>query len=152
MTNLMATQVKSKERHTAAHTTGLYNPRLSCNAHAHSAFCLVIVAVWQLFSSVNPTAIVSNQESNEDLDPHKKIPFKLKLSTQSCSLAAMIAILLLACMWASSCKQSSMVIIATSSVHAWDPLLAPPRHQHISTFLLQLLVAVASLRCPNYQS
>ena len=61
-------------------------PRLSCNVHAHSAFCLVTVAVWQLFSCVNPTAIVSDRESNEGLAAHKKLPFKLKLGTQSCSI------------------------------------------------------------------
>ena len=58
----------------------------------------MIVAVWQLFSCVNLTAIVSDRESNEDLDAHEKLPFKLKLSTQSYSLAALIAMLLLACM------------------------------------------------------
>ena len=53
MTNPMATQVKSKEQHTAARTTGLsvlYNQMKGAVYHAYHAMCMLILhfASWSL--------------------------------------------------------------------------------------------------------
>ena len=60
MTNPTATQVKSKEQHTAAHTTGLYNQMKGAVYRTYHAMRMLILhfALWSLLFGSFSAALI----------------------------------------------------------------------------------------------